>query len=420
MKISTSTLGMDATTTHRDVQMSQGKLTVAAGSGIYDQFQLQIPGISAGFGRQAVCAEIRSCDATSTVSDDKGTVKHEQDEKYMVGRVVSEILNQQVQVREFSAVDRGEQRFSAGMESKPPGPPRADLQRAARMALSLQQVHYQEETLRVNTTGTIETVDGRTVNLELGLTLERMEYTEQANFTSMLGARFIDPLVLSFEDGLSVIGNSQFSFDLNRDGTLERTGSLTSGSGFLVLDKNGDGLVNDGGELFGPDSGSGYNELRVYDTDANNWIDENDTVFDRLQLWMGGGSEEGRLVGLREAGVGALSLSSVGVDFQLKATDGRILGQVGSAGIFLTEAGEVRPLAEIDLAVDQETPSLSWPQFSGEMQEALRALREMMIAMRRRVMELGILAGKEKREQHRVRLLEQLFAFKEDDRSRFR
>ncbi|SHO48871.1 hypothetical protein [Desulfopila aestuarii] len=416
MKISTSTLGMDATMTHRDVQTSQGKLAAAATSGVLDQFQLKIPAFSSSMQRQAVCVEASSCLAKSSVSGDGWTVAHEQEEKNTVGRVVSEIINQPVQVREFSSIDRGGQSFSAGLESKPLDQQRDASQLSTRMSLSLKQIHYQEETLRVSTTGTIETADGRTVNLGLDLALERVEYAEQEYVTGILAARFVDPLVLSFDEGLNVLGNSQFSFDLDNNGTLEKIASLRSGSGFLVLDKNGDGLVNNGSELFGPESGYGYGELRFYDTDNNNWIDENDAIFDRLQLWMGGGSEDGHLVSLRDAGVGALSLASVGTDFQLKAADGRILGQIGNAGIFLTEAGEVRPLAEIDLAVDQETPSHTWPEFSGEMQEALRLLRELVIE-RRRVAQLRFLAQHERLEQRREGLLERLFALKDNNTS---
>lgn len=201
-------------------------------------------------------------------------------------------------------------------------------------------------------------------------------------FSGLLASRFVDPLVLSFDDGLGVFCDSRFSFDLNGDGLCEELAGLRPGSGFLVLDQNGDGLVNSGLELFGPQSGYGYNELRGLDSDGNNWIDENDPMFDRLQLWMGGGSATGRLVGLREMGVGALALASVESEFELKAVDGRVLGQVRRSGLFLTEAGEIRPLAEIDLAVNAPQPP-AWSDLSSEVRRVLAVLREMIIARRR-------------------------------------
>ncbi len=32
----------------------------------------------------------------------------------------------------------------------------------------------------------------------------------------------------------------------------------TGNSGFLAFDKNADGMINDGSELFGPESGNGF------------------------------------------------------------------------------------------------------------------------------------------------------------------
>jgi hypothetical protein len=45
-----------------------------------------------------------------------------------------------------------------------------------------------------------------------------------------------------------------------------------------------DGRVNDGRELFGPITGDGFAELAAYDDDGNNWIDENDGIYDNLSI----------------------------------------------------------------------------------------------------------------------------------------
>ena len=57
-----------------------------------------------------------------------------------------------------------------------------------------------------------------------------------------------------------------------------------SGSGLLALDKNGDGIINNGTELFGPNTQDGFSELSKYDSDGNGWIDENDSVYDNLRI----------------------------------------------------------------------------------------------------------------------------------------
>ena len=50
-------------------------------------------------------------------------------------------------------------------------------------------------------------------------------------------------------------------------------------------DFNNDGIINDGKELFGPNSGNGFSDLANYDLDKNGWIDENDTIYDKLRIW---------------------------------------------------------------------------------------------------------------------------------------
>ena len=74
-------------------------------------------------------------------------------------------------------------------------------------------------------------------------------------------------------------------FDIDADGEEESISYLQGGSGYLALDKNGDGVINDGSELFGTKSGDGFADLAEYDADGNGWIDENDPIFDKLLIW---------------------------------------------------------------------------------------------------------------------------------------
>lgn len=45
--------------------------------------------------------------------------------------------------------------------------------------------------------------------------------------------------------------SQRFKFDLNADGQNEDINFATNGSGYLALDRNGDGRINNGSELFG-------------------------------------------------------------------------------------------------------------------------------------------------------------------------
>ncbi len=215
--------------------------------------------------------------------------------------------------------------------------------------IDLEHLSAQESSslIEFSSLGSVETEDGRRLDFSLDMSVR--QEVSSAQYCGVQ-ASLIDPLVLAIDDDLpSLASGSSFTFDLDGDGEEERIAALSSGSGFLALDKNGDGIINNGSELFGPLSGQGYAELGNYDADGNMWIDENDPIFDELKIWIGAGSENARLVSLKEAGVGALSLASVGTAFEMKGGNGELLGRISHAGIFLKENGEVKSMAEIDL-----------------------------------------------------------------------
>ena len=54
------------------------------------------------------------------------------------------------------------------------------------------------------------------------------------------------------------IDRQRFAFDLNADGQAEQINFVAPGSGFLVFDRNQDGKVNNGSELFGPTTDNGF------------------------------------------------------------------------------------------------------------------------------------------------------------------
>lgn len=69
-------------------------------------------------------------------------------------------------------------------------------------------------------------------------------YHEESNLSLRLGDARIkkDPLVLNFNgSAAATLGNQRFRFDLNADGQAESINFVTSGSGFLALDRNDDG-----------------------------------------------------------------------------------------------------------------------------------------------------------------------------------
>jgi hypothetical protein len=113
---------------------------------------------------------------------------------------------------------------------------------------------------------------------------------------------FRSPLVLSFSEkpGLTTLNQLQdVRFDLDADGKQESVGWVAGTAGaFLALDRNGNGNIDDGSELFGQGTSAiqmgtqntartlqGYEALAQYDQDHNGVIDEKDPVYSELLLW---------------------------------------------------------------------------------------------------------------------------------------
>lgn len=201
--------------------------------------------------------------------------------------------------------------------------------------------------------GLVRTADGREIRFHLELLMQR-HYQESRDVSLRLGdaaRQTKDPLVINFAGTAAELMNTRFAFDLDADGVDEQINHLASGSGFLALDLNQNGRVDNGGELFGARSGDGFADLAAYDVDHNGWIDENDPVYAQLQVWrqaVDGGSS---LSTLAAAGVGALSLARVATPFDLKTPSNSLLGQVRTSSLYLSEDGRAGTLQQIDLTV---------------------------------------------------------------------
>ena len=198
--------------------------------------------------------------------------------------------------------------------------------------------------------GTVKTADGRQISFKLELSMSRA-YHEESNVSLRLGdaARKIDPLVLNFSGNAAALTDQRFAFDLNADGKTENINFVAPGSGFLVFDRNQDGKINNGSEMFGPTSGDGFAELAKLDGDNNGWIDENDVAFSQLQIWSRDSSGQDQRQSLTAAGVGAIALGHISTPFELKNNDNQTLGKINTSGIFLHEDGETGTIQQIDL-----------------------------------------------------------------------
>lgn len=203
-----------------------------------------------------------------------------------------------------------------------------------------------EEHTAFQSAGTVVTSDGRTINF--GVSLEMSRSFEQAFVNVGAEAVYTDPLVINMDTDAASLDDVSFYFDLDCDGTEEKLSSLDGASGFLALDKNGDGEINDGSELFGAQSGDGFADLAQYDEDGNGWIDENDSVFSQLRVWTRCGSGESKLLSLQEADVGAIFLGSSDTKFGLTGSGGGEQAMVRRTGVYLKESGGAGTVQHVD------------------------------------------------------------------------
>ena len=241
-----------------------------------------------------------------------------------------EVVDEETEARDVTAPRRGQLRFDW----------------TTRRVETLSE----SETTQFTAQGTVRTKDGRTLGFALDLDMCReFSCTSEEIHTNTVALR--DPLVLSFDGKACELADKRFTFDLDADGQPDSIPFLAPDSGFLAIDRDQDGRIADGSELFGTRSGDGFADLRTYDLDGNGWIDEADPVYDRLRVWRHEADGTDQVKDLREADIGAVYLGSAASAFKLANADGQTLGQVRSSGIYLRENGGVGVIQHVDLSV---------------------------------------------------------------------
>ena len=142
-----------------------------------------------------------------------------------------------------------------------------------------------------------------------------------------------DPLVLDLDgDGIETVKTDGYQgamFDHDKDGIQVATGWVAADDGLLVIDKNGDGLINNGGELFGDNqvlkdgtlATTGYAALADYDSNGDKVIDSKDAEFADLRVWrdlnQDGISQSNELFTLAQLNIQSLDLEHQNVDKHL-------------------------------------------------------------------------------------------------------
>ncbi|WP_421564455.1 calcium-binding protein, partial [Paracidovorax sp. MALMAid1276] len=166
-----------------------------------------------------------------------------------------------------------------------------------------------------------------------------------------------DPLVMDLDgDGIETVGingNSPILFDHDADGTRTGTGWIKPDDGLLVLDRNGNGLIDSGRELFGDETllangnkaANGYAALAQHDANGDGQINSADVVYSQLRVWQDlnqdGISQANELRTLAELGIASIGVqgTEVNVDLgngntmPLQGTFTRMDGSAGTSGV---------------------------------------------------------------------------------------
>ena len=164
-----------------------------------------------------------------------------------------------------------------------------------------------------------------------------------------------DPLVIDLGTpgiALTTIDDGVY-FDLDKNGFAEKTAWIGTEDGFLVLDRNGNGKIDDGGELFSDQvemsdhslSKSGFAALSELDENGDGVIDSKDSQFANLQVWVDAnhdGNSENELHSLEELGITSISLNHIQTD-TVDSDTGTI---VTASSVVTFTNGTVREISE--------------------------------------------------------------------------
>jgi len=215
--------------------------------------------------------------------------------------------------------------------------------------LLLEHFQYESETVSYQAKGVVHTADGKEISIDINMNVSR-EFASYMNI-SLERSTLLDPLIINYGGTAASLTGERFMFDLTMDGNPDSIAVLGEGSGFLAIDRNGDGIINDGSELFGPSTGCGFSELRKYDTDGNGWIDENDEIYDKLVVWKRDKDGNDTVKTLRELGIGAIFLGDISTEYSFKGENNETLGVMRTTSFFIKECGSTGTLSHIDLAL---------------------------------------------------------------------
>ena len=175
---------------------------------------------------------------------------------------------------------------------------------------------------------------------------------------------YYDPIALDINgDGIiSIVNENDYEgalFDHDGDGIRTASGWVKAEDGILVRDINGNGIIDDGSELFGDNTilndgsraSTGFAALADLDSNADGMIDKQDEHFNTLKVWQDkngdGISSADELINLTQA-----SISSISVTDSEKVNQHMVGGIIKSQNTFTKTDGSTSLVVDIDFKSD--------------------------------------------------------------------
>jgi Ca2+-binding RTX toxin-like protein len=167
----------------------------------------------------------------------------------------------------------------------------------------------------------------------------------------------LSPIILDLDgDGVEMrsIKKSKAKFDMNGDGALDDAGWTGKGDGFLVIDRNNDGLITSASELSfaaeDPEALSDLEALARLDNNGDRVINKDDVRFKELKVWVdandNGVTDAGELRTLDEVGITEISLAGRANQGTAKVGDNILI----STATFKRSNGSTGTLGNVALA----------------------------------------------------------------------
>jgi hypothetical protein len=191
--------------------------------------------------------------------------------------------------------------------------------------------------------------------------------------TTQIGSMSLSsPIILDLNgDGISTLSfQNGTRFDLSADGSSVQTGWVAPSDGLLVLDRNQDGVINDGSELFGTSTTlkngakaiDGYQALAELDSNQDGVISSQDTSFSKLGVWVDSNSDAqtgiGELKSLTELNITQINLAA---NIARDSSEGNLIGLTSS---YQTVDGSLHAAADVWFVVDRTNGGSNQNQLS--------------------------------------------------------